>query len=371
MRRALLASLLLLLGACSHLPIALIVPDGVLEELERTRYGAAFDAAALAQRVRERYGAAVQPLPRLDPQWRRLDREELPPLDVDSFDRPDAPGLAGLRSGDLVLAKNPRPQSLVSSLTMEEPGWFDHMGILVLDEGSATVIECWPRVAFLAKPPDFAGRFRGGVARRPLSVFAARYEHLSFLRLSGGREGGERLARRALDSLGEGIRFDPYHVPDDAALSCTEYVHYLLDGVLSERDELVKSHVRPQPSIERVRRELGWRAQRFLVADAFLRLRGARPVGDLARHSSRSELLALQAARIELHARAGDPGAPLGDWVAPDGWSLFSYGERTAVYHAWSKGLARVRPSEEPEVVQTRARELFEWVFGLPEGRRE
>ncbi|NOT29536.1 MAG: hypothetical protein HOP15_03700, partial [Planctomycetes bacterium] len=217
-------------SACRAFPVGLFVPDEVLAALAQPSRAEELDERVLAREIEALAGARIEPAAETDGSYWRLDGESalgpFSPADFDAadFDAADSdavdsdaaahPAAAGLASGDLVLVKIGRPQSLAITLTLEEFNFYDHVGVLVERGGRWLVCDSWPSFRLLGKADDFASRFRGGVRATPLSSFLGLYETALFVRLPD-EERCARLAACALASLGEGLEYDPRHDPAD------------------------------------------------------------------------------------------------------------------------------------------------------------
>ncbi|HED65274.1 MAG TPA: hypothetical protein ENJ09_06945 [Planctomycetes bacterium] len=359
-----LPGLALLFAAC-HAPAGWIVPDRAIEALEEDPFPALPAREDLIREVEAILGRRVEP--------RRLQRAHTFRVDLDSgplelrgprgerpLDRADAAALVGLRTGDIVLAKNAKPQSLGSTLSLVRFTFFDHAGLFVEEDGRAFVYEARPRLSYHPSAPDFASRFRGGVHRSTFTEFLERYEALEFVRPAASEDPhwAEAVAARARESLDEGILFDPHHDPADPRLSCTEYLEYLFEGAGNQVPRLAPVEVSANPSLLRMLRSLGFQTRAYAVPDSYRELPGARVVGLFARHRTRAEFEAIEEGYRALHADFHSRGsaARIGGYLAFDRWHFVRYRRRTELFLRFAVGLAVDRTDGEEDL----ARELRE-----------
>lgn len=327
-------------GACRSFPAALLVPDEVRRELETTRWVErpwSDPPAGLLELV----GPGLEPARASGGGGAALRRLDLPgsaPLSPARAAREGSPALEGLVGGELVLARNATARGLAQHLALAEPTRFDHAGLLVHDADGWFVYEAWPRLSLIGCYPDFAARWSGRVARRPLRQVLARYDALEVVRLPVDAAALQAAARASLRAP---ARFDPYHRPGDDALSCTEYVEVLLRAV-GWKGDLHAFPRTPNASASRVAAALGYRSATYESPDAFLRVPGARIVARLDRARSASEALAVEAALRWLHESFHDD-ARLGDYLAFDGFRLLRYRANVASFLAWARAVGGAR----------------------------
>ena len=328
--------------AC-HLPASAVVAPEVIEVLEENAFLERIDEHELARDLEALLGVEVEPQRVRAGRYWRVDLElgPLAPLDLD---RPRSAALEGLRSCDLLLAKNAKAQSLGTTLSLEAFTFYDHVGLLELDEnGRPWVYESWPRISLKPLGPVFAGRFGGEVARIPLSDFVRRYETVECIRL-GGMDEGESAAvlRRARAAREHRIEYDPFHDADDPRLSCSELLVHLLGEAVRDGGALTPAAVSRHRSVRRLLTALGFRTDPYLVPDSFAALPGATSVGTLSRHRDRAGLASVAVAYELLHAHflASDADVGIGSYVAFDRWQLVRYREATRSFLDLAAGLA-------------------------------
>lgn len=221
--------LLFTLTSCRSFPIGLYVPASVLDALEHSSYVEDLDEGELAVELARRAGVALHPSETSARAYYRLDTPAvLGPLAPDALDAAH-PATADLVAGDILLVKNPRAQSLATTLSFDEFTYYNHLGVLIEREGLFFVCDCWPSFHPLVKARDFADRFRGGVRAQPLGAFVAHYESVLFARLTDPAARA-RLARETERALEEELEYDPHHDPTDPRLSCSEFVALLLSA---------------------------------------------------------------------------------------------------------------------------------------------
>jgi hypothetical protein len=327
----------LLAAGCRAFPVGLYVPGRTLDALERSTYDEDAALESVVAELRERGVSHPAPAAGEREAWFRLDREPaMGPFEPRAADRP-GPLTAGLAPGDLVLVKNPKAQSLATTLCFTEPVFYDHLGVLVLVHGRWQVIDSWPFFSPLGCAEDFAARFRGGVRVTPLSGHLEHYETLLFVRL-GDAERRAALAREALAALDEGIEYDPHHDPEDPRLSCSEFVQELL-----RRAGLPHPTV-PRPVVDagdlrELMGSLGFPTTGFLVPEQFLELPGARPVAWLSRHPTVAGARAVEVAFALLAARLRREGR-VTDLLGIDRFRFLRYRRNVARFLAWAEALA-------------------------------
>ncbi len=302
--------------------------------------------------MRSRLGYTGGPKTAAPDRLHRVDREEARgPFRPHELDDASSPALIGLRSGDLILAKNTKPQSLASTLTVDRFCLYDHMGVLAIEEDHAWVYESWPKLVFLTLAPNFASRFRGEVARVPLSRFAERYETLEFVRLPDP-ERNQRMVEGARASQHEDIPYDPLHDPDDPALSCSEYVLYLVEDKAGYGLGIEPCPILDNPSLKRLVASLGFSTDfGFLMPDVFLSVDGAQSVGVISRHETQAEVLAV---RLAYEAMYDDfvTHSEVGSYLAFDNWRLLRYRDYVAAFLEWSLGYFAQNPTADPEAIR-------------------
>lgn len=311
------------LGSCRAFPLGLYVPTPVLEALEPR--GAKASVAQLEAELVRRFG----PLPEVD-----TDPERYWRLDGAAPRGPFAPAqagheLSGLAPGDLVLVKNPKAQSLATTLTFARFTYHDHLGVLIERDGAFFVCDSWPSFHPFGKCDDFAARFRGGVRATELGQFLAHYETLAVVRLPDERRNAA-LARAAEASLDEAIEYDPHHDPRDPRLSCSEYVRLLLER--AGYAELPPARAVTQRTDYRALLQLlGFPSDAFDVPEDLAALPGARTIALVSRFATRAGLDAEHAAFARLHARF-QAGARLDELLVVDRLRFLAYPPRVALF---------------------------------------
>lgn len=326
------------------------VPTPVLEALEPRATDAS--SAELEAELLERFGAL--PEVELDPEryWRLEDAEPRGPFAPDRVELE----VSGLSAGDLVLVKNPKAQSLATTLTFARFTYFDHLGVLIERDGAFFVCDSWPSFHPLGKSDDFASRFRGGVRATELGRFLAHYETLEVVRLADAQRNAA-LARAAEASLAEAIEFDPHHDPHDPRLSCSEYVRGLLER--AGYAELPPPRaVTPRSDYRALLQLLGFPSDAFDVPEDLAALPGTRTVALVSRFATRARLEAHRAAFARLHARF-QAGAKLSELLCVDRLRFLAYPPNVALFLQAAVGLAdasAARLDELESLVLTRRR---------------
>ena len=299
------ALLLGLLSGCRAFPISLLVPNETLDALETSEYVENLDPDEMDSLMAERFGLDTSAAPKKPRGVHRLDfTPESGPHRAEKLNSAYHPATAGLHSGDLLLAKNGRPQSLGQTLTFKKFTYYTHMGILAREGGRFYVFESWPRLHLLAATDNFAARFRGGVQKVSFNEFLERYETIEVVRLPQrifGADIGERLVAAAKESLDENIRYDPHHDPDDPAMSCSEYVSYLLEDKLGYTLALSRRQVTENTSMRRLLSSLGFRTDAYVVPEAYRELPHAQAIALLSHQPSRAAHLGKFYAYQALH----------------------------------------------------------------------
>lgn len=338
----------LLLAGCRAFPVGLYVKSDVLDILERSEYEEDLPRAEIAREMSALLDYEGGPAEIESRSFHRVDLEEaVGPFQAAALEHCDHPALAGLLPGDLVLAKNKKPQSLASTLTIEAFCLYDHAGVLAFEHGRPFVYECWPRLTFFPPARDFASHFRGGVRRTPLGTFLGRYETVEFFRLPDA-EKNERVVRGARESLDEHIAYDPRHDPDDPALSCSEYILYLLVDKAGYAVDLTPYRVTDNASMRAAMTSLGFRTDAYLMPDSFARLPGATSVGMLSRHDSLSKVVATRCAYEALHHHFATH-TELGSYLTVDRWHLVRYRKNVEDFLAWTLGYFEENPTADRE----------------------
>lgn len=345
-----LAASVLAASACSTWPIGAVVADETIEVLERAEYVEHLEEAEIAREMHERFGYDGGPKGLGSARYHRVDLDDPGSFHPRSLDDLDSRAVEGLRSGDLVLAKNLNPQSLGSTLSVQDFCLYDHMGVLCIEHGQLWVVESWPRLFFLTFAENFAARFSGRVRRVPLSSFARRYETLEFLRLPDPQR-NEMLAAAAHASLTENIAYDPQHDPDDPALSCSEFVIHLVEQAGYDFD-LSPVPVSQNESMRRLMTSLGFRVDAgFYMPDLFLGVDGARSVAILSRRDSLSEVLATREAFEALHAHF-HANSQVGSYITYDNWRFIRFRENVESFLEWSSGYFAQNPSTDVQEIR-------------------
>jgi hypothetical protein len=365
-RKLVLAVLAVLASAaCRAFPVGMYVPDAVLDTLARTPYVEELDERALARELARRAGWPIAPadLPRA--RYWRLDEEPARgPLAPAAFDARAGAATVGLASGDLVLVKNGRAQSLGTTLSLAEFTFYDHLGVLVERDGLWQVCDSWPSFHPLGKSQDFAARFRGGVRATPLSRFLAHYETLLFVRVADPA-GAARLAAAALDSLDQGIEYDPRHDERDSRLSCSEYLLALFERAGLARPPHPRA-VSASAELRALLAALGFPTRGFVVPDQFAALPGARAVAWVSRHDTPQGARSVEAVFARLHARFAR-GEPLGAFLAVDRYRFLRYRANVAQLLRWAEGWARARGCAERARLEQELEELMPLFFHSPQ----
>ncbi len=348
LRHPVLAPLLALaLAGCRSFPVGLYVPDSTLEALSRPEYEEHLGRRRLERELRASFGYRGGPREPSAETYFRLDLDPpLGPLSASACARAGAPAVRGLRPGDLVLAKNPRAQSLGTTLTFEPFTFYDHLGVLAERSGALVVCESWPRFHPFGSAPDFASRFRGGVRARPLPAFLQRYETLEFVRLPDEMRNAA-LARAALSSLDEGLEYDPHHDPEDPSLSCSEYLLHLLERAGYQPPSGPRP-VSPDPSLRQLLASLGFARDAYYVPEQFAELPGARTVGTISRHSTRAGVLAQRCAFELLHEHFA-AHSRVSSYLAIQRFTLLRYRDNVRLFLGYALGYSRERGLTDPE----------------------
>ncbi|MEW6074515.1 MAG: hypothetical protein AB1726_18210 [Planctomycetota bacterium] len=362
-RRGLGALALLLPAAagCHAFPLSLYVEGEVLDELSATSFRSAVDDREIAAGMRERLGYDGGRAPYLEEAFHRLDLAPADPFSPAAADDPASPFLAGLASGDVILAKNPKAQSLAATLSFAEFAYYDHLGVLVFEDGGVWVYEAWPRLRLLSTAPDFISRFQGHVDRVPLREFLARYETLELVRLPDpGRNA--RAVEAARRSRAQRIPYDPYHDPEQPGLSCSEYVEMLFLAEAGYPAGLPPRPLGRNAAWARIADSLGFRAPAYVVPDDFAGLEGARSVGIISRHRTLAEARAMRTAFRVLHDR-DRPDSPAGDYLAAHPWHFLVYRDTTLAYFEWTKGYVRAHPEASEATLRAAIETIYDLCF--------
>ena len=347
-RVAILALAAALAGGCRSFPLSLVVPDATIETLERSDYTEDPLPRALDARLRDGFGVGLARHAAPAPGIRRLDAHGAGgPYRPPELTAAAHPAITDLRTGDLLLAKNKKPQSLGQTLALAEFTYYDHLGVLVRDGEELFVCESWPRLRLLAFADSFAERFQGGVQRVPLGDFLERYETVELVRLSPERFGpdfGPRLGAAARASLDAGIRYDPHHDPGDPALSCSEYVTWLIEDVLGHELALRMVETTPNPSMRTLLDSLGFRPHAYVVPDSFRELAGSRTVALFSHDRSGPAHLGRRAAFRTLfeHFRRN---TEVGSYLTVDPLRLVRYRRNVEAFLECAAAFAEAHPA--------------------------
>jgi hypothetical protein len=356
----------LLLLSCRAFPLGFYVPGEVLDALGETHYVEHLDEAALARELDRRAGVVVEPACTERSRYWRLDREPvLGPLRCEDFDSSSSAASAGLASGDLVLVKNARAQSLATTLTFGEFTFYDHMGVLVERAGRWLVCDSWPSFQPFSKADDFADRFRGGVRGTPLERFLAHYETVLVVRLPDEPRNA-LLASAALASLDDAIEYDPHHDPTDPRLSCSEYILMLFERAGLAAPAAPRP-VSQQPQFCALLRALGFPCKAYFVPDQFAALPGAESVAWISRHPTPGRARAVEVAFELLHERHEREGR-IGDLLCAEGFGFLAYRANVAHFLRWAEGWAAARGLEAHEDLRAELRSLVPLFFRLASG---
>ena len=357
--RSILGALLLLAGGgCGTFPLSLYVDEAVFDELERTSLRTDVSEAEIAAGMADRLGHVGERVPLLAEEYHRVDRSGVGPFLPPEVDDPSSPAVAGLASGDVILAKNSKAQSLASTLVLVEFTFYDHLGLLAIEDGGVFVYESWPKVDLFCRAPDFVSRYRGRVRRLPLSEFLERYETVELVRFPDPDRNLAALAA-ARESVTRDIEYDPYHDPNGPELSCSEYLEMLLVEGGGYAWRFPRRAVGRNLAIDRTSRMIGFRTPDYIVPDVFMDFPGTRPVGVISVHSSSSEVLAIHEAFAVLHAR-DRPDAPAGNHFTVHPWHFLVYRDETLAFLEWSKAYFRDHPSSDPRAIRGVVEEIYE-----------
>ena len=360
-------ALLLLAGllpgvACGTFPLSLYVDDDVLEELADSRFRDEVDEGEIAAALHRRLGGNIERVPLRGRGFYRADLAPGASFPVAAVDDLHGPEMTGLASGDILLAKNQKAQSLATTLAFEEFTFFNHLGLLAFEDDRAWVYESWPKLHLIGTSPDFVSRFRGHVKRIPLHDFLKRYEPVEVVRLPDA-ERNARAAMAARQSIERDIPYDPHHDPNNPGLSCSEYIEMLFFEEAGYPFTIAPCAFGRSASFARLSHSLGFRTSAYVVPDAFADLAGARVVGVLSRHRSLGEVQALRTAFAVLHARDDADNAPTGNYLAAHPWRFLVYRAPTLAFLEWAKGIARACPSLTADEQRAAIEELYDLCF--------
>ncbi len=350
--------LLLVGGGCGTFPLSLYVDEAVFDELERTNLRTDVSDFEIAAGMSDRLGYEGERVSFLGEVYHRVDRAGIEPFPPSEVDDPGSPTVAGLVSGDVILAKNPKAQSLASTLAMMEFTFYDHLGLLAIEDGGVFVYESWPKVDLLCSASDFVSRYRGQVRRISLSDFLERYETLELVRFPDPARNLAAVAE-ARDSVTRDIEYDPHHDPNGPELSCSEYLEMLLVEGGGYVWKCPRRAVGRNLAIDRTSKMIGFRTPDYIVPDVFLDFPGVRQVGVISIHSSSSEVLAIHEAFSVLHAR-DHPDAPAGNHVTVHPWHFLVFRDETLAFLELTKAYFRDHPSSDPAAIREVVEEIYE-----------
>ena len=369
-----LASLLALplfagLTGCRAFPISLFVPGETLNVLETSEFVERLDGAELDRALARRFGVSPAPAGGSPPApggVRRVDLLPEPgPFAPEALNEGDHPALWDLESGDLLLAKNRKPQSLGQTLSFTDFTYYGHMAVLAREEGRLVVYESWPRLALLRTAEVFADRFEGGVQRVPFGRFLERYETIEVVRLEpldGRHDLGARLALAARESLDEGIRYDPHHAPDDPALSCSEYVAYLIRDKLGAELELRTRTITENPSMRALLASLGFRTDGYIVPESFSELDQASPIALFTQHPNRAAYLGNLYAYRALHAHF-EAGESISSYLGVHPLRLVRFRSNVSDFLEATQSYVEAHPHVSSETLERELQAMIELFF--------
>ncbi len=366
--RALLRSVLLLglLGGCQTFPISLFVPDETLATLEHSEYVEKLDQDELETLLAQHFGLLAATRSQDDKGVHRLDSmPESGPHRNEELNSAFHPATRGLRSGDLLLAKNSKPQSLGQTLTFEDFTYYSHMAILAREGGRYYAYESWPRLHLMAAADQFAERFRGGVQRVPFADFLERYETIEVLRLSRdsfGADIGERLSDAAKDSLQENIRYDPHHDPNDPAMSCSEYVSYLIEDKLGRSLTLRRRTVTQNPSMQSLLSSLGFRTDAYVVPESYSELPDTETVALYSHQATHASYLGKRYAYQALHEHFVS-NSSIASYLGIHPLKLVKYRRNVKDYLRWAVAYSEAHAGEDPDSIRRDLRAMVELFF--------
>jgi hypothetical protein len=354
--------LLLIGGGCRNFPLSIYIDDEVFAELEETSFDEEIGDEEIATAMMERVGwKGERRTVDREVYWRVGRPDSRIPCRAEDLDDPAHPALAGLLSGDVILAKNPQPQSLWTTLALREFTYFDHLGLFVVEDGGAWVYESWPKLHLFGCASTFVSRFRGKVGRTPISEFLCRYETLEWIRLPDAER--NRLAvEAARESATLDILYDPQHDPEGPGLSCSEYLQMLLIEKAGYPFEIAPRSLGHNDALQRIAHSLGFENSSYVVPDSFATLPGARRVGTISIHPAPAELFAEREAYAVMHEHCRTD-SPAGDYIAAHRWHFLRFRRSTLAFLEWSAAWCDDHPSEDPGETRRILEMLYEICF--------
>ena len=341
-------------------PAAWYAPAHARRALAKSTWIEFLDAADVRARMRAEFDFEGPPRRALGRTWWRLDEDSVLPFESHELDRHESAALRDLRDGDLVVARHSRAQAYGTSLALAEFTWFNHMGLVAIEDGRVVIYESWATLSRLGPSQDFASRFQGGARRTPLVEFLREYEELSFLRLTDAERGGA-WAEAARNSLERGIRFDPHHDPNNAELDCSEYVLALAQeiGLALDPPRVAST---PNPAVRALQQSLGFHDREYVVPDAFFSLPAAQGVTRLSRHPSlERSFVAREAARL-LQGLVGQSGQA-SDLLAFDRWRLLRLRRNARSFLDWADAYFAAHPGPDLALLHSKLRQMLPIFF--------
>lgn len=345
----------------------------LVEVLARSDYVEDLEGGDVARAMKKRLGYAGRPAASKAALFHRLDLGEVRgPFRPEALDPAESPGMAGLASGDIALARGGSPHAFGVAMALEEFCFYGHVGVLALEDGRFWIYESWPNLDASAASADVVSRLRGTVWRIPFSDFARRYETVEIVRLPDAARNAS-IAPGAHATLGEGIVFDPHDDPNDLALSCSEYVIDVVNRKAGYDLDLRRVALKSDPSLRRLATALGFRTESFAVPDAFAEVPGARSVGTISRYPTPSAALARRLADEFLYQHFRKTGK-LGNYLAFELQGYLRYRRNVQDFVKWSQGYFRQLRITDPESIRRdlkiMAPVFFREVEHSPEPRR-
>jgi hypothetical protein len=345
----------------------------LVEVLARTDYVEDLDDGEVARAMKKLFGYVGNPEARRAALFHRLDLgDPRGPFRPEALDPRESPGMAGLASGDIALARGGSPHAFGVAMALKEFCYYGHAGVLAVEEGRFWIYESWPNLDASTASADIVSRLRGTVWRIPFSDFARRYETIEIVRLPDAARNAS-IVPGAQATLGEGIVFDPHDDPNDLALSCSEYVIEVLDRKAGYDLDLRRVALKNDPALRRLASALGFRTESFAVPDAFAEVRGARSVGTISRHPTASAALAGRLADEFLYEHYRKTGN-LGNYLAFELQGFLRYRRNVQDFVRWSQAYLRQRGITDPEAIRRdlkiMAPVFFREVERLPDPRR-
>jgi len=362
------------LTGCRAFPISLFVPRETLNVLETSDFVERLDDAELDHALARHFGLSPSledVAPHLSRDLYRVDLlPEIGPLSPQALNEDNHPALWDLEPGDLLLAKNRKPQSLGQTLSFTDFTYYGHMGVLAREDGELVVYESWPRLVMLRTADVFADRFQGGVQKVPFGQFLERYETIEVVRLvllDGRDDVGASLARAARETLDEDIRYDPHHDPDDPAMSCSEYVAYLIRDKLEAELQLRARAITKNPSMQALLGSLGFRTDGYIVPESFAELDQAFSVAVFTHHATRAAYLGNLYAYRALHTHF-EAGASISSYLGIHPLRLVRFRRNVVDFLAAAQSYVEAHPYVSLETLERELQAMTELFFRPREG---